>query len=155
MKRTNIYKCGLGFSMLCMALIIIGAGKHMAKNCCESTITTKSGLQYTVEQSGDACAQVAKKGMVVSVHYTGYLMDSNGNLGKVFDSSIPRGEPIQFVLGTRQVIAGWDEGIEGMRVGEKRRLIIPANLAYGASGIRGVIPGNATLIFDTELVAVK
>lgn len=153
MKRTYIYKLGAGLSMVCMALIIIGARKHMSNNS-ESMVTTKSGLQYIIEKSGDASALVAKKGMTVWVHYTGYLSD-NGEPGKSFDNSYSRGEPLEFVLGTGRVIRGWEEGIEGMRVGEKRRLIIPANLAYGAAGIRGVIPGNATLIFDTELVAVK
>jgi FKBP-type peptidyl-prolyl cis-trans isomerase len=92
----------------------------------------------------------AKNGNLVEVNYTGKLAD-----GKVFDSSIPRGQPIPFTLGIGQVIPGWDQGILGMKVGGKRTLTIPANLAYGASGAGDVIPPNATLYFDVELVSVK
>jgi peptidyl-prolyl cis-trans isomerase A (cyclophilin A) len=84
------------------------------------------------------------------VHYTGYLMD-----GKIFDSSIERDEPIEFQLGRGMVIKGWEEGIALMQVGDKMRLIIPSELAYGPNGAGGVIPPNATLIFDVELVNVK
>jgi FKBP-type peptidyl-prolyl cis-trans isomerase len=92
----------------------------------------------------------AKVGNLVSVQYTGKLAD-----GKVFDSSIPRGQPIEFTLGAGQVIKGWDQGILGMKVGGKRTLTIPANLGYGANGYPPVIPANATLYFDVELVSVK
>lgn len=92
----------------------------------------------------------AKIGNLVSVEYTGMFAD-----GKVFDSSIPRGEPIEFTLGIGQVIKGWDQGILGMKVGGHRTLVIPASLGYGAKGFPPVIPGNATLYFDVKLVGVK
>jgi peptidylprolyl isomerase len=88
------------------------------------------------------------------VHYTGWLFD-NGVKGKKFDSSVDRGQPFQFTLGAHQVIAGWDEGVAGMKVGGSRTLIIPPELGYGARGAGGVIPPNATLIFDVELLDVK
>jgi FKBP-type peptidyl-prolyl cis-trans isomerase len=94
---------------------------------------------------------VAAKGKMVSVHYTGVLTN-----GTKFDSSLDRGQPIVFALGTGQVIKGWDQGVEGMKVGGKRKLTIPPDLAYGSRGTPGgPIPPNATLVFDVELVAVK
>ncbi len=109
--------------------------------------TTPSGLQIIEVQSGTG--KTAQAGNSVSVHYTGYLTD-----GTQFDSSIG-GQPITFVLGSGRVIKGWEEGITGMQVGEKRRLIIPPQLGYGAQGAGGVIPPNATLVFDVELVNVQ
>lgn len=108
--------------------------------------TTPSGLQYIIVQPGTGAE--AKAGSTVSVDYTGYLTD-----GTKFDSSIG-GKPIVFPLGAGAVIPGWDEGLQGMKVGEKRRLIIPPQLAYGAPG-RGPIPPNATLVFDVELMNVQ
>jgi hypothetical protein len=111
------------------------------------TVTTKSGLKYLVLSKGKGVhAEINKN---VEVHYTGYLTD-----GKVFDSSVERGDPIEFILGTGQVIAGWDEGISLMNVGDKLRLIIPSNLAYGEKGAGTVIPPNSTLIFDVELISI-
>jgi FKBP-type peptidyl-prolyl cis-trans isomerase len=109
---------------------------------------TASGLEY-VETLAGAGAQ-AKKGDFVQVHYTGKLTN-----GKVFDSSIPRGAALEFKLGAGQVIRGWDEGIALMKVGGKATLTIPPELAYGERGAGGVIPPNASLVFDVELVGIK
>lgn len=109
---------------------------------------TQSGLEYIEIEAGTGAQ--AEKGKVVNVHYTGKFQD-----GKVFDSSHSRGEPISFPLGKGNVIKGWDEGIALMKVGGKAQLIIPPNLAYGESGAGGVIPPNATLIFDVELVSIQ
>ncbi len=92
----------------------------------------------------------ALKGKMVSVHYTGWLTD-----GKKFDSSKDRGQPFQFPLGSGQVIQGWDQGVEGMKVGGKRKLTIPPEMGYGAQGAGGVIPPNATLVFEVDLLGVK
>jgi FKBP-type peptidyl-prolyl cis-trans isomerase len=109
-------------------------------------VTTASGLQYEDIQVGDGTVAVA--GKRVSVHYTGTFED-----GASFDSSVGRG-PFEFTLGKGMVIAGWDEGVAGMQVGGKRKLVIPGHLAYGERGFPGVIPPNATLLFDVELLKV-
>ena len=109
---------------------------------------TESGLRYKIIQNGDG--KQATKGAMVSVHYKGQLLD-----GTVFDSSYKRKQPIDFALGVGQVIAGWDEGIQLLKVGDKAQFVIPSNLAYGERGAGGVIPPNATLIFDVELINVK
>ena len=115
-------------------------------------ITTKSGLQYIVYEEGDG--EVAEKGMTVKVHYTGWLSDK-GEKGTKFDSSHDRKTPLPFRLGAGRVIRGWEEGIEGMKVGGKRQLIIPPQLGYGNRAMGNVIPANSTLIFDVELVGVS
>ncbi|MGY3795063.1 peptidylprolyl isomerase [Aquimarina sp. 433] len=109
---------------------------------------TESGLRYKIIQKGDGVQ--AEKGKTVSVHYKGSLTD-----GTVFDSSYKRNQPIDFSLGMGQVIPGWDEGISLLQVGDKARFVIPPSLGYGEHGAGGVIPPNATLIFDVELMAVK
>lgn len=109
---------------------------------------TPSGLRYKILQKGDG--QQATKGAGVSVHYKGQLLD-----GTVFDSSYKRKQPIDFNVGVGQVIKGWDEGIQLLKVGDKARMVIPSDLAYGSAGAGGVIPPDATLIFDVELVSVN
>ena len=110
-------------------------------------ITTASGLIYddTIEGEGD----VAQAGQTVSVHYTGWLTD-----GTKFDSSKDRNDPFEFPLGAGHVIRGWDEGVQGMKVGGARKLTIPSDLGYGARGAGGVIPPNATLVFEVELLKI-
>jgi peptidylprolyl isomerase len=110
------------------------------------------GLKYTDTAVGSGAE--ATPGRNVTVNYTGWLDDS-GKKGKKFDSSFDHGQPFSFALGAHQVIRGWDEGVAGMKVGGKRTLIIPPDLAYGARGAGGVIPPNATLIFDVQLLAVQ
>jgi len=109
---------------------------------------TDSGLRYQILQEGNGTK--AEKGKTVSVHYKGQLAD-----GTVFDSSYKRNEPIDFALGVGQVIPGWDEGVALLKVGDKARFVIPSDLAYGSAGAGGVIPPDATLIFDVELMNVK
>lgn len=111
-------------------------------------ITTKSGLKFIDEVPGKG--QSPMSGQTVTVHYTGWLES-----GKKFDSSVDRGEPFEFVIGIGQVIKGWDEGVSTMKTGGKRKLIIPSQLAYGSQGAGSLIPPNATLVFDVELLGVK
>jgi peptidylprolyl isomerase len=115
-------------------------------------MTTPSGLQIIDSKVGTGPSP--KAGQTCVMHYTGWLYE-NGAKGKKFDSSVDRGEPFEFKIGLRQVIAGWDEGVASMKVGGKRTLIIPAALGYGAQGAGGVIPPNATLMFDVELLGIK
>jgi FKBP-type peptidyl-prolyl cis-trans isomerase len=116
------------------------------------TMTTPSGLQMidTVVGIGPS----PKPGQTCVMHYTGWLYQ-DGKKGKKFDSSVDRNEPFEFPIGQQRVIAGWDEGVASMKVGGKRTLIIPAALGYGARGAGGLIPPNATLMFDVELLGVK
>ena len=114
-------------------------------------IKTASGLHYEDTQPGTGAT--AKAGQTVRVHYTGWLY-ANDKAGTKFDSSKDRGTPFSFALGGGQVIKGWDEGVAGMQVGGTRRLVIPPHLGYGARGAGGVIPPNATLLFEVELLDV-
>ena len=115
-------------------------------------MTTASGLQIIDSKEGTGASP--KPGQTCVMHYTGWLYE-NGQKGKKFDSSVDRNEPFEFKIGMRQVIGGWDEGVASMKVGGKRTLIIPPELGYGARGAGGLIPPNATLMFDVELLAVK
>jgi peptidylprolyl isomerase len=115
-------------------------------------ITTPSGLQMTDTNIGTGAQP--KQGQTAVVHYTGWLY-TNGAKGKKFDSSVDRGSPFEFPVGAGRVIKGWDEGVATMKVGGKRTLVIPPQLGYGERGAGGVIPPNATLIFDVELLGVK
>ena len=117
-----------------------------------ASIMTSTGLEYEDTTVGDGAE--AKPGDHVSVHYTGWLRNADGSAGAKFDSSKDRNEPFEFPLGAGHVIKGWDQGVQGMKIGGVRRLIIPAALGYGARGAGGVIPPNATLIFEVELLGV-
>jgi FKBP-type peptidyl-prolyl cis-trans isomerase len=110
-------------------------------------MTLSGGLKYADIKVGDGA--IAESGQPVTVHYTGWLVD-----GTKFDSSVDRGQPFKFTLGAGNVIRGWDEGVKGMRVGGKRKLTIPPDMGYGANGYPPVIPPNATLVFDVELLGV-
>jgi peptidylprolyl isomerase len=114
----------------------------------ENLVTTDSGLQYVDLQKGTGASP--QRGQTVTVHYTGTLED-----GTKFDSSRDRNQPFSFTIGVGQVIKGWDEGVASMQVGGRRKLIIPADLGYGDRGAGGVIPPNATLIFDVELLKIS
>lgn len=132
--------------------IWIGAAIFTAALAAKGRITKGDGLQYEVIKAGKG--KIAESGQRVQVHYTGWLNES-GKKGKKFDSSVDRGKPFVFGLGQGMVIRGWDEGVAGMKVGEKRTLFIPSALGYGARGAGGVIPPHADLIFDVELLDVE
>jgi peptidylprolyl isomerase len=142
------------FACAALALAIAAAvpAFERADAAANQVIEMPNGLKYTDTKTGDGAT--ATSGNKVSVHYTGWLYN-NGAKGAKFDSSVDRGQPFQFTLGAHQVIAGWDEGVAGMKVGGKRTLIIPPELGYGARGAGGVIPPNATLMFDVELLGVQ
>lgn len=134
------------------AIVAAGAPTTAMAQAEGKTMTTPSGLQIVDTKVGDGATP--KTGQTCVMHYTGWLYQ-NGVKGEKFDSSVDRGEPFEFTIGAHQVIRGWDEGVATMKAGGKRTLIIPPELGYGARGAGGVIPPNATLIFDVELLAVK
>jgi len=124
----------------------------LAVDASAETLSTESGLRYEDLKVGEGAEAVM--GTTVEVHYTGWLSEK-GSRGAKFDSSVDRGRPFVFLLGAGRVIRGWDEGVAGMKVGGKRTLYIPASLGYGSSGAGGVIPPNADLVFDVELLGVR
>ncbi len=128
----------------------IGAG--ITTSAMAQSMTTASGLQITDTKVGTGASP--KTGQTCVMHYTGWLY-KDGQKGAKFDSSVDRGEPFEFTLGVGQVIKGWDEGVASMKVGGKRTLVLPPQLGYGARGAGGVIPPNATLVFEVELLGVK
>jgi FKBP-type peptidyl-prolyl cis-trans isomerase len=140
---------GAAVALAIIAAVVPLAGSGDAAN---QVIEMPDGLKYTDTKPGDGATAAA--GNKVSVHYTGWL-SKDGAKGAKFDSSVDRGQPFDFTLGAHQVIAGWDEGVAGMKVGGQRTLIIPPELGYGSRGAGGVIPPNATLIFDVELLKVQ
>lgn len=144
--RFLLTTCGIvGFLFLSIGRPIMAQSEQPASM---PEITTVSGLTYTDVAVGTG--REAASGNLVTVHYTGWLTN-----GKKFDSSVDRSEPFSFPLGAGRVIKGWDEGVAGMKVGGKRKLTIPSQLGYGARGAGGVIPPNATLVFDVELLEVR
>lgn len=140
------------FAAATAAIATPAAFKAASAQTAGKPMTTASGLQIIDSKEGTGATP--KTGQTCVMHYTGWLYE-NGQKGKKFDSSVDRNEPFEFKIGQRQVIAGWDEGVGSMKVGGKRTLIIPPALGYGARGAGGVIPPNATLMFDVELLAVK
>jgi peptidylprolyl isomerase len=137
---------------LVAALALVATGASTATAQTGKSVTTPTGLQITDSKVGTGATP--KTGQTCVMHYTGWLYE-NGAKGKKFDSSVDRGQPFEFPIGVKRVIAGWDEGVATMKVGGKRTLIIPPQLGYGARGAGGVIPPNATLIFEVELLDVK
>ncbi len=131
------------------------AAAETAADPAAATAEPAGSLQVTDVKVGDGA--VANAGQVVSVHYTGWLYDAAAadKHGIKFDSSVDRGEPFQFPLGAGRVIQGWDQGVAGMKIGGQRTLVIPPEMGYGANGAGGLIPPNATLIFDVELLGIE
>lgn len=143
--------------MSALAITLIGGASGFVSTTASAQtagkiMTTASGLQITDSVVGTGASP--KPGQICVMHYTGWLYE-NGQKGKKFDSSVDRNEPFEFPIGKGRVIGGWDEGVASMKVGGKRTLIIPPQLGYGTHGAGGVIPPNATLMFDVELLAVK
>ena len=136
----------------CPVALAADAAAPAAVSAASPFVKTASGLQYQDLKLGSGL--VANAGTTVTVHYTGWLQNPDGSTGKKFDSSRDRHDPFKFPLGAGRVIKGWDEGVQGMKVGGMRKLIIPAALGYGARGAGGVIPPDATLIFEVELLGV-
>jgi peptidylprolyl isomerase len=144
------------FPRAAMALALAAALMAILPNAASAqvgtTVTTPSGLKMTDTVVGTGATP--RRGQTCVMHYTGWLYQ-NGAKGKKFDSSVDRGQPFEFPIGLQRVIPGWDEGVATMKVGGKRTLIIPPELGYGSRGAGGVIPPNATLIFEVELLDVK
>ena len=142
-------------AMIALAALSLSAKAPIAPASAQGTakpVTTASGLQIIDTKVGTGVSP--RTGQTCIMHYTGWLVQ-NGAKGQKFDSSVDRGQPFEFPIGTGRVIQGWDEGVASMKVGGKRTLIIPPALGYGARGAGGVIPPNATLMFEVELLGVK
>jgi peptidylprolyl isomerase len=154
MRATLFARTGTAITFTLAVAIAVGTTHSaQAQDTGKSmSTTTASGLQITDSVVGTGASP--KTGQTCVMHYTGWLYQ-DGVKGKKFDSSVDRGQPFEFTIGVGQVIKGWDEGVASMKVGGKRTLIIPAAIGYGARGAGGVIPPNATLMFDVELLGVK
>ena len=154
MRYTNVIKSILAFSIILFNVNLASAESQISQKemKLEKNITSLI-IKDTIVGNG----RQAEKGLAVTVHYTGWLYDPNqkDGKGKKFDSSLDRNDPFVFNLGGGQVIRGWDDGVDGMKINGKRTLIIPPDMGYGSRGAGGVIPPNATLIFDVELLGVK
>ncbi len=163
MKHHHELQMTKTFAIKTLSVLLLSASIFAMSACnAETTQTTnKESQAMTTElikkDTLIGTGREAETGFDVTVHYTGWLFDANAadNKGKKFDSSLDRRDPFVFYLGGGQVIQGWDEGVVGMKIGGKRTLIIPADMGYGAQGAGGVIPPNATLVFDVELLAIK
>jgi peptidylprolyl isomerase len=154
MRAAPLVRAVVAFALMsgAGAMLAVGATAPATAQGAGKPMTTASGLQITDTKVGTGATP--QRGQTCVVHYTGWLY-VNGVKGKKFDSSVDRGQPFEFPVGAGRVIRGWDEGVASMQVGGKRTLIVPPALGYGASGAGGVIPPNATLMFDVELLAVK
>ena len=152
MKKITIFA-----SALLVAMLAISGGKADSKSSTKENAMTQNVIDLIKKDTVVGEGREAEPGFNVTVHYTGWLYDPSKSDGKgtKCDSSVDRHEPFVFFLGAGQVIQGWDQGFEGMKVGGKRTLIIPPHMGYGAYGAGGVIPPNATLIFDVELLGIK
>ena len=149
-KITNMKKITLIAFLLLIAAGLVYYFGFYQKNTPLPEEKNQMTESLKIETLREGTGAAAKNGDIISVHYTGTLID-----GKKFDSSVDRGQPFSFKLGAGQVIAGWDQGVLGMKTGEKRKLTIASELAYGESGAGGIIPPNATLIFEVELLEIK
>ena len=152
----RIFKCdrlmAIAIATVMAGAVATGTSIPATAQSLGKTMTTASGLQIADTKAGTGATP--RTGQICVMHYTGWLYQ-NGAKGAKFDSSVDRGQPFEFPIGTGRVIKGWDEGVASMKVGGKRTLIIPPDLGYGARGAGGVIPPNATLLFEVELLDVK